>query len=189
MSVVRGTYNYQIIISKPKIEEKHMCYYEECQFRKYYIITHRIVILEWQSCGIILSGPAELGEQWWNVSPLIYELFIPFLFFVLVNEVTKNENSLRDFLCNVFRLQGKTGKIKMKNNKKTNKLVLRNIFVFRNFCQSKWKTKNGMKSSIRGEQIWKWTINYYCSSLPNFWTFHHPWLLEPWERLGLHKEN
>ena len=57
-----------------------------------------------------------------------------FSFFVLVDEVTKNENRLRDFLYDVFHLQGKTGKTKMKNNKKTNKL-LRNIFVFRNFCQ------------------------------------------------------
>ena len=70
-----------------------------------------------------------------------------FSFFVLVDEVTKNENRLPDFLFDVFRLQGKTGKMKIKNNKKTNKL-LRNIFVFRNFCQPKRKTKNGMKSSI-----------------------------------------
>ena len=41
-----------------------------------------------------------------------------FLFFVLVDEVMKNENRLRDFLYNLFRLQGKTGKTKMKNNKK-----------------------------------------------------------------------
>jgi len=38
-----------------------------------------------------------------------------FLFSILVDEVTNNENRLHDFLCNVFRLQGKT---KMKNNKK-----------------------------------------------------------------------
>ena len=30
-----------------------------------------------------------------------------FLFFVLVDEVTKNKNRLRDFLYDVFRLQGK----------------------------------------------------------------------------------
>ena len=70
-----------------------------------------------------------------------------FSFFVLVDEVTKNENRLCDFLYDVFRLQGKTGKTKMKNNKQTNKLF-RNIFVFHNFCQPKRKTKNGMKSSI-----------------------------------------
>jgi hypothetical protein len=37
-----------------------------------------------------------------------------FSFLVLVDEVTKNENRLSDFLYNVFRLQGKTGKTKMK---------------------------------------------------------------------------
>ena len=41
-----------------------------------------------------------------------------FSFFVLVDEVTKNENRLCDFLYDVFRLQGKKGKTKMKNNKK-----------------------------------------------------------------------
>ena len=54
------------------------------------------------------------------------ELLVDFLnpivwlisFFVLVNEVTKNENRLRDFLYDVFRLQGKKGKTKMKTNKK-----------------------------------------------------------------------
>ena len=44
-----------------------------------------------------------------------------FSFFVLVDEVTKNENRLRDFLYDVFRLQGKTGKMKMKNNKNNKK--------------------------------------------------------------------
>ena len=47
----------------------------------------------------------------------IIELFIPF--FVLVDEVTKNEYRLRDFLFDVFHLQVKTGKTKMANNKKT----------------------------------------------------------------------
>ena len=44
----------------------------------------------------------------------------------------------------------------MKNYKKTNKL-LRNIFVFHNFCQPKQKTKNGKKSSImsiRGRRVY-----------------------------------
>ena len=69
-----------------------------------------------------------------------------FSFFVLVDEVTKNENRLRDFLYDVFRLQGKTGKMKMKNNKEqTNYYVI--FSFFRNFCQPKWKRKNGMKSS------------------------------------------
>ena len=54
-----------------------------------------------------------------------------FLFFVLVDKVTKNENRLHDFLYDVFRLQGKTGKMKMKNNKKKQNKVLHNIFVFR----------------------------------------------------------
>ena len=61
-----------------------------------------------------------------------------FSIFVLVDEVTKIENRLRDFLYDVFRLQGKTGKTKMKNNNK--KKILGNIFVFRNFCQPKRKT-------------------------------------------------
>ena len=43
-------------------------------------------------------------------------------FFVLVDEVTKNKNRLRDFLYDVFRLQGKTGgktgQTKKNNNKK-----------------------------------------------------------------------
>ena len=66
-----------------------------------------------------------------------------FSFFVLVDEVTKNENKLRDFLYDVFCLQGKTGKMKMKNNRKINKL-LRNIFVFRNFVNQneKWNEPN-----------------------------------------------
>ena len=51
-----------------------------------------------------------------------------FPFFVLVDEVTKNENRLCDFLYDFFHLQGKTSKMKMNNNKKINKL-LRNIFV------------------------------------------------------------
>ena len=54
---------------------------------------------------------------------------------------------MNDFLYDGFRLQGKTGKTKMKNNKIKKKL-LRNIFVFRNFCQPERKMKNGMKSSI-----------------------------------------
>ena len=41
---------------------------------------------------------------------MMNELFIPFS--VLVDEVTKNENRLRDFLYDVFRLQGKMGKTK-----------------------------------------------------------------------------
>ena len=44
-----------------------------------------------------------------------------FLFFVLVDKVTKNENSLRDFLYDVFCLQGKTGKMKMKKIKNKKK--------------------------------------------------------------------
>ena len=75
------------------------------------------------------------------------ELFIPFFIFCFDDKVTKNENRLRDFLYNVFRLQGKTGKTgktKMKNNNKKKTI----IFVFRNFCQPKQKTKNGMKSSL-----------------------------------------
>ena len=67
-----------------------------------------------------------------------------FSFFVLVDEISRNKNRLRGFLYNVFRLQGKTGKTKMKNTKKPNKL-LGNTFVFHNFCQPKQKTKNGMK--------------------------------------------
>ena len=53
-----------------------------------------------------------------------------FSFFVLVDEVAKNENRLRDFLYDVFRLQGKKGKTKMKNNKKqTNYYVIFSFFV------------------------------------------------------------
>ena len=40
-----------------------------------------------------------------------------FSFFVLVDEVTKNENRSCDFLYDVFRLQGKKGKTKMKIKK------------------------------------------------------------------------
>ena len=45
-----------------------------------------------------------------------------FSFFVLVDEVTKNENRLRDFLYDVFLLKGKKGKTKMKKN--TNYYIL-----------------------------------------------------------------
>ena len=76
----------------------------------------------------------------------IYELFIAFFVFRFGSQSYQNENNLGDFLCNVFRLQGKTGKTKMKNNKKKHKL-LRNILVFHNFCHPKRKTKNEMKSS------------------------------------------
>ena len=75
-----------------------------------------------------------------------------FSFFVLVDEVTKNENKLRDFLYDVFCLQGKTGKMKMKNNRKINKL-LHNIFVFCNFVNQnekrkmKWAKHKGQKIS------------------------------------------
>ena len=41
-----------------------------------------------------------------------------FSFFVLVDEVAKNENRLRDFLYDVFRLQGKTGKTKMNKHER-----------------------------------------------------------------------
>ena len=60
-------------------------------------------------------------------------------FFVLVDEVMKNKNRLHDFLYDVFRLQGKKGKTKMKNNnkKQTNYYV---IFSF--FVTSSTKTKN-----------------------------------------------
>ena len=56
-----------------------------------------------------------------------YVLFIPFFAFHFGR--WSYENRLRDFQYDVFRLQGKTGKTKMKINKKINKL-LRNIFVF-----------------------------------------------------------
>ena len=61
-------------------------------------------------------------------------------FFFLVDEVMKNKNRLHDFLYDVFRLQGKKGKTKMKNNKKINKL-LRNIFVYCNFVNQNEKRK------------------------------------------------
>ena len=61
-----------------------------------------------------------------------------FSFFVLVDDVTKNENSLRDFLYYVFHFQSKTGKTKMKNNKQTNKL-LRNISFFITFVNQNEK--------------------------------------------------
>jgi len=63
-----------------------------------------------------------------------------FLFFVLVDEVTKNESRLRDFLYNVFHLQGKTGKMKMKNNK-TNYYVIFSFFV--TFVNQNEKRKMG----------------------------------------------
>ena len=66
-----------------------------------------------------------------------------FSFLVLVDKVTKNKNRLCDFLYDVFHLQGKTGKTKMKNDKKqTNYYVI--FSFFRNFCQP----KNWMKSSL-----------------------------------------
>ena len=67
-----------------------------------------------------------------------------FWFFVLVDEVTKNENRLRDFLYDVFRLQGKTGKtkMKMKNNKKqTNYYAIFSFFV--TFVDQNEKQKMG----------------------------------------------
>ena len=67
-----------------------------------------------------------------------------FLFFILVDEVTTNENRLRDFLYDVFRLQGKTGKTKMKNNKKTNYYVIFLFFV--TFVNQNEKRKMGWKA-------------------------------------------
>ena len=56
------------------------------------------------------------------------ELFIPL--FVLVDRITKNENMLRDFLFDVFCLQGKTGKTKRKNTKKqTNYYIIFSFFI------------------------------------------------------------
>ena len=64
-----------------------------------------------------ISFPLMAGlESIQDLNFMMNELFIPFS--VLVDEVTKNENRLRDFLYDVFRLQGKTGKTKMKNNNK-----------------------------------------------------------------------
>ena len=62
-----------------------------------------------------------------------------FSFFVLVDEVSKNENGLRDFLYDVFCLQGKTGKTKIENNNK----LLHNIFIFPNFVNQNVKQKMG----------------------------------------------
>ena len=85
------------------------------------------------------------------------ELFIPF--FVLVDEVTKNEDRLRDFLCNVFRLQGKTGTKKMKNNKQTNKQT--NYYVISLFFIT-FVNKN----EKRDEKLRNWAIlkNYSAMS-------------------------
>ena len=70
-----------------------------------------------------------------------YELFIPF--FVLVDEVTKNKNRLRDLLYNVFRLQGKTGKTKMKKNEPTNKQTNLMLSFIVTFINQKEKRKMG----------------------------------------------
>ena len=53
-----------------------------------------------------------------------------FPFFVLVYEVTKNENRLGDFLYDIFRLQGKTGKTKMKKiiKRQTNYYLIFSFF-------------------------------------------------------------
>ena len=65
-----------------------------------------------------------------------------FPFFVLVDKVTKNKNRLRDFLYYVFRLQGKTGKTKIKNNKKqTNYYVIFSFFVTFVNQNEKWNEK------------------------------------------------
>ena len=70
-----------------------------------------------------------------------------FSFFVLVDEVTKNENRLRDFLYYVFHFQSKTGKTKMKNNKKqTNDYVIFSFFV--TFVNQNEKQKMGRKAHI-----------------------------------------
>jgi hypothetical protein len=53
-----------------------------------------------------------------------------FLFFILVDEITKNENRMSDFLYDVLRLQGKRSKMKMENIKKeTNYYVIFLFFV------------------------------------------------------------
>ena len=91
-----------------------------------------------------------------------------FHFSFLVDEVTKNKNRLCDFLYNAFCLQGKTGKTKMKNNEKTNKLI-GNIFVFRDFCQPTWKMKNGMKSSIMKSSVLSVLFTFYIT-VSTFWS-------------------
>ena len=75
-----------------------------------------------------------------NLSQICFtnEILSNFLFFVLFDKVTKNENMFRDFLYDVLRLQGKTGKTKMKDNKKTKNYYA--IFLF--FITFVNKTKN-----------------------------------------------
>ena len=98
----------------------------------------------------LLTGSTELKRNCKGNNELVLGSF-HFLFFVLVDKFTKNENRLHDFLYDVFRLQGKT---KMKtNNKKKNFYV---IFLF--FVTSSTKTKNK-----------KWNepnINVYLSGKP-----------------------
>ena len=70
-----------------------------------------------------------------------------FWFFVLA-KLPKTKTGCIIF-CTMFLVcMARKGRRKGKKKyRKTNKL-LRNIFVFHKFCQPKWKTKNGMKSSI-----------------------------------------
>ena len=64
------------------------------------------------------------------------------LFLILVAQVTKNEYRLHDFLYDVFRLQGKTGKTEIKNNKKqTNCNVIFSFFVTFVNQNNKWDEK------------------------------------------------
>ena len=77
-----------------------------------------------------------------KITDATFELFI-FLFFVLVDEVTKNENRLHNFLYGVFRLQCKTGKMKMKNNKKTKQTIYVIFLFFVTFVNQNQKRKMG----------------------------------------------
>ena len=64
-------------------------------------------------CQVSLSVMINIYTRIFDLNRKLYMSFSThFLFFILVDQVTKNENRLGDFLYNVFHLQRKTGETK-----------------------------------------------------------------------------
>ena len=83
-----------------------------------------------------------------------------FLFFILVDKVTKNENSLRDFCTMFFVCKARQARRKWKIIKNKNRLLC-DISVFRNFCQPKRKNKKWDEKLIELVLGWPAVLKFF----------------------------